>query len=392
MFLHTSVGIGGAETLLVDLVRRLDRSRFAPELCCLKTLGSLGEVMAREIPAFEGLLRFKHDLRVLPRLTRLMRRRHIDAIVSVGAGDKMFWGRLAARMAGVSTVICAIHSTGWPDRIGRLNRALTPLTDMFVAVADSHGRYLVSDERFPAEKVCVIPNGIDTERFRPRPPDSELRRQLRIPPGPVAGTVARLGAVKNHEMFLEVAARVRRETSHAQFVIVGDGPLRESLQQRAVQLGVADCVHFLGWRGDVAEILALMDVFLLTSHIEANPVSILEAFATGLPVVSTQVGSVAETVREDTGFLVAPGDAAAMSAKVVQLFQQPQLAAAMGIAGRQSVLRRWSVEQMVCQYEDLIEKIHRSKRPEIPLPVPLRRKRFVESDQSEQTACCAVER
>jgi glycosyltransferase involved in cell wall biosynthesis len=370
MFLHTIAHGGGAETLMASLIRRLDRSRFAPELCCLKSLGALGEELAAEIPAFDGLLRSKYDVRVLPRLIGLMRRRRVDAIVSVGAGDKMFWGRLAARAAGVPTVICAIHSTGWPDCIGRLNRALTPLTDAFVAVADGHGRHLVEKERFPAEKVWVIPNGIDTEQFRPRRPDPDLRARLGIPPGPVAGTVARLGAVKNHAMFLDVAAQVRRQTPRAQFVIVGDGELRESLQERARRLGVADCVHFLGWRADVPDVLALMDVFLLTSNNEANPVSILEALATGVPVISTRVGSVSETVRDGTGWLVEPGDADAMTRYTQQLFADPQRARAMGAAGRQSVVEHWSADEMVRQYEDLIEQIHRAKRPRPRLQGP----------------------
>jgi glycosyltransferase involved in cell wall biosynthesis len=362
MFLHTSAPIGGAETLMLNLIRRFDRSRFAPELCCLKSLGTIGEMLSQEIPTFERLLGHKYDIRVLPRLALLMRRRRVDAMISVGAGDKMFWGRLAAWMARVPAIICSIHSTGWPDRIGRLNRALTPLTDRFVGVADTHGRYLIEKEHFPAEKVCVIPNGIDTEQFCPRLPDIELRSRLGIAPGPVAGTVARLGHEKNHMLFLEVAARARRETPQAQFVLVGDGPLREPLEQRARELGIADCVHFLGWRNDVPEILGLMDVFLLTSHVEANPVSILEAFATGLPVVSTRVGSVPETVHEDKGFLAEPGDGAALAQHVVRLFQNPNMARTMGLAGRESVVQRWSVNQMVRQYEDMIEDIYRRNR------------------------------
>src|SRR4029077_214292 len=108
MFLHTTVGLGGAETLLVDLIRRLDRSRFAPELCCLKGLGPVGEMLAAEVPAFERLLRHKYDAPVIRRRPRFFRRRQVDAIVTVGAGDKMFWGRLAARLAGVPVVISAI--------------------------------------------------------------------------------------------------------------------------------------------------------------------------------------------------------------------------------------------------------------------------------------------
>jgi len=369
MFLHTMAHLGGAEILMLNLIRHMDRGRFAPELCCLKELGSLGETLSREIPAFEKLLRHKYDPCVLPRLARLFRRRRVDAMISVGAGDKMFWGRLAARLVGVPVVICGIHSTGWPDRIGRLNRLLTPWTDMFVAVAAPHGRHLIEEEGFPPDRVRVIPNGVDVQRYRPRAADFVFRRQLGIPEGPLAATVARLSEVKNLEMFLDVAARARRQVSSAQFMIVGDGPLRPALVARAARLGLADCVHFLGWRSDVPELLALANVFLLTSHNEANPVSVLEAMAAGVPVVATRVGSVPETVREGMGFLVEPGGTEEMTEHLVRLFRHPEAARSMGMAGRELVVRNWSLEQMVRGYQDLIEEIYLRKRPE---PGPLR--------------------
>lgn len=181
MFMVTSMPVGGAETLLVNLIDRLDRDRFSPALCCLKEYGPLGEVLAGRIPAVQGLLAHKYDFRVLPRLVHLLRRRS-DVVVTVGAGDKMFWGRLAARFAGVPVVISALHSTGWPDRVGHLNRLLTPLTDAFIAVAESHGRYLTEEEGFPPGKVHVIPNGVDTTRFMPRGDKAGRRAMLGLPP------------------------------------------------------------------------------------------------------------------------------------------------------------------------------------------------------------------
>jgi len=162
MFLVTSMPVGGAETLLAALVRQLDRRWFAPEIGCLKERGPLGEELAAELPVHHDLLAHKYDLRIWPRLVRLLRERQIDAVVTVGAGDKMFWGRLAARRVGVPVILSALHSTGWPDGVGRLNRLLTPITDGFIAVADSHGAFMIAEERFPAEKVFVIPNGVDT--------------------------------------------------------------------------------------------------------------------------------------------------------------------------------------------------------------------------------------
>ncbi len=364
MFLHTSVAIGGAESLLVDLIRRLDRSRFSPELCCLKSLGFHGETLAREIPAFHGLIRHKYDAAVIVRLARLMREREVDAIVSVGAGDKMFWGRIAARMAKVPVVLCAIHSTGWPDAIGPLNRMLTRWTDAFVALAEPHRRYLIDEVGLPDAKVRIIPNGIDIDRFHPRPTDEGLRRKLGLTTGaPVAGIVARLRSEKNIEMFLDVAGRVRNESPDAQFLVVGDGPDQAALEQRSRRLGLSDFVKFLGNRSDIPELLSLMDVFLLTSHNEASPVSIREAFALGKPVVATRVGSVGEVVSDgQNGYLVTPGDADAMTRRVLELFREPGLARAMGGAGREYVERYGSLEIMVGGYEDLIQEIYSQRR------------------------------
>src|SRR5262245_37951041 len=94
MFVNTSLQVGGAETLLLNLVRRMDRERFQPEICCLKELGPIGEQLAEEIPAFHSLIRHKYDLKVRDRLAKLFSDRNVDAVVTVGAGDKMFWGRL----------------------------------------------------------------------------------------------------------------------------------------------------------------------------------------------------------------------------------------------------------------------------------------------------------
>jgi len=364
MFVITSMPVGGAETLLVELIRRMDRSLVRPELCCLKHLGPLGEVLENEIPAFSRLLCGKYDFRVLWRLVRLMHARRIDAVLTVGTGgDKMFWGRLAAWLAGVPVICSALHSTGLPDHVELPNRLLAPITDAFIAVAESHGRYLAEHEGCSAQKLRVIPNGVDVHKFHPRWPDRRLREELHLPEGaPVAGIVAALRSEKHHELFLRSAALVRKEVSEARFLIVGDGPERDKLQALARDLSLTDAVHFLGTRSDVAHVLSLIDVLLLTSHMEANPVSILEAMASEIPVVATRVGSVSETVLDaQTGYLVPPGDARQIADRVVELFGNPERASRMGRAGREHVVARWSVERMVDGYQDLIREIYTAK-------------------------------
>ena len=368
MFVITSMPVGGAETLLVNLMPRLDRELVAPELCCLKEMGPLGEVAANEVTVHAGLIRTKYDHRILARMRKLLDERRIDAVVTVGAGDKMFWGRLAAWMEGVPVILSALHSTGWPDRVGRLNRLLTPMTDGFIAVAANHGRHMIETERFPTEKVTVIPNGVDTYRFRSLP-DSGLavKTKLGIPPAaPVCGIVAALRPEKNHTLFLRAAALAAKQRPDAHFIIVGDGPERARLEKVAMEAGVASCTHFVGSRSDIPQVLSAFDVFALTSHNEANPVSILEAMACEIPVVSTRVGSVAESVAAgSTGYLVEPGDAKALAEHWVNLFTDPALARSLGSAGRTTVEANWSLDRMVKGYERLICDTYDRKCPSV---------------------------
>lgn len=364
MFVITCMPVGGAETLLVNLVRRLDRAHFQPELCCLKYFGPLGEELAQEIPAFTGLLKDKYDLRVLPRLTRLLRERRIDAVITVGTGgDKMFWGRLAAWRAGVPVIASALHSTGLPDHVEWLNRRLESLTDAFIAVAAPHAQYLAEREGCPPAKVRIIPNGVDVERFRPLEPSAALRAELRLPPeAPVAAIVAALRPEKNHELFLQAAAKVRARLPAAQFLVIGDGERRAMLERLAAELQLNDCVHFLGTRSDIPELLSLVDVLALSSHMEANPVSILEALACDKPVVATRVGSIPESVKESVnGYLVTPGDAEQLAARLAELLSHRALAAQFGRAGREIVIQQWSLARMVEGYQNLVHDIYSSK-------------------------------
>ncbi|MBN1911141.1 MAG: glycosyltransferase [Pirellulales bacterium] len=376
MFVITCMPVGGAETLLVELIRRMDRERFLPELCCLKYRGPLGDVLAAEVPTWSDLLLHKYDVAVLGRLRRLMQRRRIDAVVTVGTGgDKMFWGRLAAWTAGVPVICSALHSTGLPDHVELPNRLLAPITDAFIGVANAHGRYLAENEGCPIRKVRVIPNGVDLGQFHPRWPSKELRTELDLPEGtPTVGLVAALRPEKRHDRFLQAASLIRQAVPETRFLLVGDGPERKKLETLTRELKLNESIQFLGTRRDVPELLALMDVFLLTSQMEANPVSILEAMAVERPVVAPAVGSIPETVADRvTGRLVPPGDVEEMAAATVELLKNPEQAQAMGRAAREVVIQSWSVDHMVRGYEDLLRALyqtkaarHRPKRPPTP--------------------------
>jgi glycosyltransferase involved in cell wall biosynthesis len=227
---------------------------------------------------------------------------------------------------------------------------------------------LIENERFPALKVHVIPNGVDTQRFQPNAEAAaRVRHELHIPKdAPVTGIVAALRPEKNHLLFLEAAALVRSKRPDARFVIVGDGPERPAIELGIQRFRLGECVHLLGSRSDIPEVLSACDAFMLTSHNEANPVSILEAMSVGLPVVSTNVGSVCESVEHGvTGFLAQPGNACDLADSLLTIFNDAALAAQFGAAGRQEVVDRWSLESMVRGYEDLLCGIFSAKRSSV---------------------------
>ena len=357
MFVTTDMTVGGHEQVTAQVVLGMDRSRFDPIVCCLKELGSLGEQLRREgIPVFSDLLVNKFDARVLVRLIRLMRRNRVDLVCTVGTGgDRMFWGCLAARMAHVPRVVSALHSMGAPDHVEWANRLLLAHTDAFVAVARVQKRYLCAHEGIPSRRTHVVYNGVAAERWVRAAPDPVLARSVGLEPGaPVAGIVAMLRREKNVEMFLRAAAKTAELVPDAHFLVVGDGPRREDLARMTHEWGLAGRVHFVGQRDDVPDLMALMDVLVLSSRFEAFPMVILEGMAAGKPIVSTHVGAVQEAVRHDqNGYLVPVDDVDAMARCIARVLTDRALGRRLGLVGQRLVAERFHLRHMVAGYERL---------------------------------------
>lgn len=237
-----------------------------------------------------------------------------------------------------------------------MNRWLTPFTDAFIGVADSHGDFLRDVEKFPADKVHVIRNGVDCDRFQPDANARiEVRKELGLPEDTLlVGIVAALRSEKNHSLFVRAAAKVRDRYPDAHWIIIGDGPERSTIETVAKEVNVEDRVHLLGTRSDTPRLVAAMDLFTLCSLNEASPVSILEALACGVPVVSTNVGSIGESIIEgETGHLVPSEDLAAMTDAVCNMLSDADHRTRCGKAGRELVLRTGSLKSMVAGYENL---------------------------------------
>jgi sugar transferase (PEP-CTERM/EpsH1 system associated) len=342
----------------VNLIRHSDPDRFRHDVCCTTVTGPLAARLPQgRSEVFELHKRPGHDWGVFPRLRRLLRARrpHIVHTRNWSTVDLV----AAARWAAVPAVVHGEHGwdagdvrgTRWKANL--LRRALAPLTDRWVAVSEDIHRWLAAEVRIPDWKIVTIRNGVDTDRFRPR----DGSRPARAPGDPeplVLGTVGRLDPVKAQRDLLAALARLAPRHPGLRLELVGDGPLRDALAAEARERGIADRVRF---RGEVArpeDAYAAFDVFALPSLNEGISNTILEAMASGLPVVATRVGGNPELVVEGaTGTLVSPEDPAELAGAIERYLDDPALRRAHATAGRERAERDFSIRTMVRRYEDL---------------------------------------
>lgn len=364
LFVVTSLNIGGAERQLSHLLRHLSQSDFKPVVVCLKEKGPLAqEVSAMGIPVYDQLLANKYDVRVLGKLISIIKKERPHILWTRSTGDKMFWGRLAAKLAGVPIILASIHFMGEKGQartiIGGLNKTLTPITDRFIAVSENQKRYLIEDEGLPAEKMVVIYNGIEWRTFLPQRSRSEMRKALGIPEkGWVIGQVAKLRSEKGHRIFLSAAQKVLQKRQDVIFLIIGDGPERKDLEAYSKKIHPGQAIRFLGDRQDLPDLLNAIDLGTLSSTMETFPNALLEYMAFALPVVAPNVGGIPEIIRDGVdGFLFPPGDADRMAYQLLSLLSNPDKAEEMGQEGLKRVKDSFSMEGNVGKIETLLHSL-----------------------------------
>ena len=226
--------------------------------------------------------------------------------------------------------------------------------DRVLSVSSRLAERMAAEMKLSVERITTIRNGVDLSRFNPGH-RAAARAALDLPAEAlVLGSVGRLVPVKDHATLLEAVALLKRDRVDATLVLSGDGPLRDALLARAAALGIQNQVRLLGHRKDVEVVLAALDVFVLSSVSEGLSNTILEAMATGLPVVATRVGGADELVRDgETGLLVAPGSPREMAAALGRFVTDRAARRTMGAAGRDRVEAEFALSTMVQRYEAL---------------------------------------
>jgi glycosyltransferase involved in cell wall biosynthesis len=347
-----SLGTGGTERLVIEICKRL--SPFTSAVCCLDEPGAwAGQLTSRGIevlslgrrPGFHPSLGY--------RLARIARERRAD-VLHCHHYSPFVYGQIAALAASPLRVVFTEHgrlSDAAPSRKRRLvNPMLGRLAEGIYAVSDDLRRHMVA-EGFPAERVAVIRNGIDPGTA-PAPADRDRARRLLglAPDAFTIGTVARFDPVKDLTTLLDAFIALRAAVPRAQLVLIGDGPDRQRLERHACDAGVAQAVHFGGYRGDARRLLPGLDVYVNSSITEGISLTILEAMAAGLPVVATAVGGTPEVVSNGTGLLVPARSAGALAAALGTLARHPEGRQALGAAGRARLQREFTLDRMVDHY------------------------------------------
>lgn len=363
LYLIVDLPLGGAEIHLLNLVRHLDRDRYSPVVLCIGKNGPIGEEIAREgVPVTElGLLRKGgSDRRIAKTLREFLRREKISLVHS-HLYHANYYGRLAAFREGIPAV-CTIHNTYASPKIHRrlINRWLARRTARIIAVSAPVRDDILRYDGVDPSKVVVIPNGVDPCRFDIPLTRAEARERLGIPAEHfLIGTVGRLEEQKGLQYLLDALRILRRGERKAFLLVAGGGREEARLREQATRDGIEDAVFFLGTRTDVPELYRAMDVFALSSLWEGGPITLLEAMASGLPVVATPVGFVPEVVRDGmNGFLVPLRDPAMLAEALWKVREDPARAEAAGREGRETVRRRYThrhlAEKVMAVYEEVL--------------------------------------
>jgi len=360
-----SLVVGGAERLVVHLIEHLSRERFSPVCICLESpLGTHYEarVRASGAPLYflgKGAGASGSVLRQLNALFRQYRPAvvHTHIIGLNYAYPLMLRYRTPARVHTVHSLAqreVGVRVGAWVRQLAFRYRlgGVVP-----VAVADEVRASIQQLYGYPDPP--LIPNGIPTDEYAPDPDARAQWRQVHgiEPHATVLTHVGRFAPPKNHALLIEAFAQVRSDAP-LYLLLVGGGELENTVREQVAGLGLQERVRFLGVRADVADILRASDVFVLSSRVEGNPMSVMEAMAAGLPVVSTAVGGVPELVRAGvTGLLVPSEDAGALAQAMQALVDDPVRRQAMGEAARQYAVAHFDIRHTVRGYEQLYESL-----------------------------------
>lgn len=361
MHVIDSLGIGGAERVVINVVNGLDPEGFEQLVCCISRKGRLAQLLGEHSRCIDMEKGSRADHLMPMKIARLIREEkpHIIHTQSWAGVDGVI-AHLIAR--GGTRAVHSEHGRslpyvdGEPARRKLVRRCAYHLVDLVFTISEEMRQYLCRQTGFPYERMKVIPNGVDIAKI-----DSADERGLREELGLasddcVIGTVARFDPVKDLASLIRAFAHLcaHHNGRRLKLLLVGDGSERPALEKLASEIGIRDRLILTGFTDDIPRLLRTMDIFAVSSVSEGLPIAVLEAMCARLPVVATNVGAVPELVTGGlSGLLVEPRAPQAMAEKLAILVNDPELSRRFGASARQKVERSYSLNLMLRRYEEM---------------------------------------
>jgi len=357
----------GVKRLFAWMIPRFDSERYNVSLVSLRKKDVSEETLDSYGVDITYLHKSKFDPATLPALLKVVDRKQIDILHLHGYGATTF-GRMAGGMRRIPAILhehANLTDTPWFQKVA--DACLEPLTDIAIAVSKSTAEFVIRARQIPPDKVKIVYLGVPVEEFsRPRSVQEirAARTELGIAPDDVAaGTVTRLHDSKGNSYLVEAARIVLNERPRAKFYVVGEGPLRESLEQQARALGLGDRFVFAGFARDVARVVSAFDLSVFPSLWEGTPLTVFEALAMGQPIVATDADGLIDVLTHERDALIVPRrNADALARAIIRLIDDPGTRARLGAAARVTG-REYDIAAFVAKMERLYDLLHRVSRP-----------------------------
>ncbi|QDU49709.1 glycosyltransferase [Gimesia panareensis] len=357
-FCITGLQPGGAERALVQIVTRLNRDRWAPVVYSLTGSGPLVEQLEQaDIPIEVLQARSAWDARIIWHLAQKFKAQK-PVLLQTFLFHANLAGRIAARLAHVPHVVAGIRVSE-KRRNGHLllDRLTNRLVELNICVSQSVADFSIKEGHLPADKVTVVPNGVEFQRFAgAKPADLSC---WKIPEGAkVILSVGRLDPQKAPGDLLAAFLQFAAQAPEFHLLFVGDGPLKAELEQRASQSEFADRIHFAGWQPQIPELMRAADCLVLSSLWEGMPNVVLEAMAAGLPVISTKVDGIFELIQPgEQGTLVEIGSVDQLRRALVDLRTSPAQFLKMSENAQTLVEQEFTWESIAQKYDQIYSRI-----------------------------------
>jgi glycosyltransferase involved in cell wall biosynthesis len=356
----------GVKRLFAWMIPRFDADRYNVSLVSLRKKDLSEETLESFGVDITYLHKSKFDPSTLPALLKVIDRQKIDILHLHGYGATTF-GRIAGAMRRLPTIVhehANLTDTPWFQKIA--DTALEPATDIAIAVSQSTAEFVIKARRIPAEKVKVVYLGVPLEEFSRTRSDAEIqaaRAELGIAPTDVAiGTVTRLHDSKGNSYLVDAARLVLNERPQARFFIVGEGPLRDSLEQQARALNLGERFVLAGFAKDVPTIVSAFDISVFPSLWEGTPLTVFEALAMGKAIVATDADGLVDVLTHERDAIIVPRrDARALANGLIRMIDEPQTRQRLQAAACQTG-KTYDIAAFVRKMERLYDLLHRVSR------------------------------